>query len=89
MIRLTRKCTRQVDLLRFVVGGAPPGTVVECPHFETDEERQAIRDRMSPSQQRRASGGSRGGNRGRCVDHETAIPSFVSFTALMLGKSVQ
>jgi hypothetical protein len=89
MIRLTRKCTRQVDLLRFVVGGAPPGTVVECPHFETDEERQAIRDRMSPSQQRRASGGSRGGNRGRCVDHETAIPSFVSFTALNLGKTVQ
>ena len=69
-ISLARKRTRQVDLLRFVAGGAPSGTAVECPHFETEEEKQAIRDRMTPSQQRRASGGGRGGGRGRCVDHD-------------------
>ena len=86
-----------VDLLRFEAGAAPPGTVVECPYFESAEEKQAAKDRcvfrsetdlckrlpdgsrlrwltfvakradrMTLSQQRRASSGrGRGGGRGR------------------------
>lgn len=71
----------QVDLLRFVAGAAPPGSVFECPHFETEEERQTIRDRMTPSQQRRASGGGRGGGRGRCGKNDL-MPSFVAIERL-------